>query len=30
VTVDPGKLTAILASRLAAIVPDGFYVQVSR
>jgi hypothetical protein len=29
VTVDPGKLTAILAARLAAIVPDGFSVQAA-
>lgn len=29
VVVDPDKLTAILAARLAAIVPDGFQVRVS-
>ncbi len=29
VVVDPDKLTAILADRLAAIIPDGFEVRAS-
>jgi hypothetical protein len=28
-TVDPDKLTEVLASRLAAIVPDGFHVRAA-
>jgi hypothetical protein len=28
-TVDPAKLTAVLAARLAAIVPDGFQVRAA-